>query len=153
MPQGNRAWHDGSHKVLTAGGVPKPKPVVFYLGLPFRRLLSWNWLVPIGRIGGTGAELYGLSSASSEFVALTTGRFYLFANDAVLPWPFWKILYANNTGVTRRVKAGDWRQNSPGYLLTGDSTSKPMHRSLPEHLYRAGRERNDSQRHLSRRIG
>lgn len=103
LPKGRDAWHDGPYEVLTAGGAMREKPIALTVGVPLRRSLSWNWFVPIARVGGTGAEYHGLPAASSEFVALSSGRLFLYVNDAVLPWPFWRTLYANNSGAPARV--------------------------------------------------
>jgi uncharacterized protein (DUF2235 family) len=104
LPTGDIVWRDGRYEVTTPAGVAvRPRPVVFYLGLPFRRSLSWNWFVPIARVGATGAEYHGLPAASNEFIALTSGRLFLYVNDAVLPWPFWTALYANNSGAAAAV--------------------------------------------------
>ncbi|HEY3384555.1 MAG TPA: DUF2235 domain-containing protein [Vicinamibacterales bacterium] len=100
LPQEPQAmWHDGDILVTTpAGFTSGRRPAVFYPALPFRRVLAWNWFVPVVRVGASGAEYHSLAPGFSEFTARQSGRIFLYVNDALLPSPFWRSLYENNRG-------------------------------------------------------
>lgn len=84
------------------------------MGVPFRRHLSENWLALIVRVGANGRDEQalrfegpGLGCAHSKgetvctgaFTARSTGKVFIFVNDAVLAIPrFAGLFYANNDG-------------------------------------------------------
>lgn len=92
-------WSDASRKVtsLTGFGTFEQLNPAFVLGLPFRRVLTQRWFVPIARIGAAGPVDY---SPLRENPTLITPRFdgqlFLFVNDAIAI-PYGR-LYHNNKG-------------------------------------------------------
>jgi hypothetical protein len=88
-----------------AGVVARPTPWVFRIGLPLKRSLSWNWFVPIARVGSNGAQYQGLAMSCTELTVRKPGRLFLYVNDGVLFWPMpvWHTFYDNNQGVPASV--------------------------------------------------
>lgn len=73
-------------------------PVVFLPSLPFRRILTAQWFVPMVRVGATSAEYHPLDAGAVEFSPRVGGQLFLFVNDAVGPAPWFKVFYDNNHG-------------------------------------------------------
>lgn len=98
-------WHDGSYAVDRAAGFSSGRnPFVFVPALPFRRVLTAQWFVPMARVGDTTAEYHPIDEATVEFTSRQGGQLFLFVNDAVGPWPFWHTFYANNAGRSPRLE-------------------------------------------------
>ena len=98
-------WRDGSYAVDSAAGFSSGRnPFVFVPALPFRRVLTAQWFVPMARIGDTTAEYHPINQASVEFTSRQGGQLFLFVNDAVGPSPFWHTFYDNNTGGPPRIE-------------------------------------------------
>jgi hypothetical protein len=125
LEQGNRyevrvqlaeRWKDGETLDTWLNGFSSTaNPLVFLPALPFRRVLTADWFVPVARVGRTGAEyhLFALvdqaeqktmqeqerkyDQAVAEITPKRTGELFLFVNDAVLPFN-WDYFYENNRG-------------------------------------------------------
>jgi uncharacterized protein (DUF2235 family) len=91
-------WNDGGRYAVDtpAGFSTGRNPLVFGLALPFRRVLTAQWFVPLARIGETTAEYHPIDATAVEFTSRQPGQLFLFVNDAIAPWPFWASWYANN---------------------------------------------------------
>jgi hypothetical protein len=108
---GRTAWRDAGVEVdspagFTAGsrGLTPGQRALFGLFVPFRRLWSAAWFVPIARIGAQGSDQYPLAASATELTARTSGELLLFVNDAILPINLsppslgWGSYYSNNHG-------------------------------------------------------
>jgi hypothetical protein len=85
-------WIDGTVRVASPAGVTVRTPgltlgqrVVYTVGVPFRRLWTTRWFVPVARVGASGIEHHALSSRETEIVPETTGELFLFVNDSIAP--------------------------------------------------------------------
>jgi hypothetical protein len=97
VPKGQ--WFDRTMPVPTAAGLGSGEnPLVFIPFLPFRRVLTTQWFVPMVRIGSRGAEYHPLNTGSVEFTPRVTGQLFLFVNDAIGIGPWLKAFYGNNHG-------------------------------------------------------
>ena len=135
MEQGNRyevrvaldaPWRDGELSAWLNGFSSMARPGLFLPALPFRRVLTADWFVPVARVGSTGAEYYLFTpvdqaeqkgaaqvrqykQAVAEITPRRTGELFLFVNDALAPWAR-DYFYGNNQGgpatVTVRKLAG-----------------------------------------------
>lgn len=103
-------WHDGSIEVTSTAGISStPKMALF---LPFRRIWSVNWFVPIAAIGTRVPERHYLTEPTTGFTATRTGLLSLYVNDAAFPGApdddrgvlDWDDYYDNNTGGPARVR-------------------------------------------------
>lgn len=95
-------WKDGSYHVnsLIGFGTLDHLNPAFVLGLPFRRLLTQRWFVPVARIGATGPVEYDpLRDDPTVFTPRLDGQLFLFVNDAIAI-PYGR-LYGNNKGTAR----------------------------------------------------
>jgi uncharacterized protein (DUF2235 family) len=92
-------WADASNRVESPAGFDSGrKPRVFIPALPFRRVLTAKWFVPMLRVGVNHAEYHALDSSFVEFSPRQKGQLFLFVNDAIGPVDFdW--FYQNNHGV------------------------------------------------------
>ena len=92
-------WADGQVWVDSPAGFGSGRlPLVFLPSLPFRRILTAQWFVPMVRVGATSAEYHPLGETAVEFSPRVAGQLFLFVNDAVGPAPWFKAFYANNQG-------------------------------------------------------
>ncbi len=97
LPAGG--WFDKNEPVTTAAGYASGnRALVFIPALPFRRVLTAQWFVPMARIGSKGAEYHTLSEVTTEFTPRRSGQLFLFVNDAIGLWPYWRYFYENNRG-------------------------------------------------------
>lgn len=97
LPPGG--WFDDTHLVEDAAGFSSTEGgPAFLLGLPFRRVLTSKWFVPMARIGEHWAEYHALDAGSVEIVPRRTGQLFLFVNDAVGLPPWREFFYENNRG-------------------------------------------------------
>lgn len=134
MLPNDRSWKDKTIDVETPKGFSSGKSPVFVAALPFRRVLTAPWFVPMVRVGNQLAEYHQIDQTEDvapsrpesrdeagarrrrafvEFTPAFTGQLFLFVNDAVLPGPWLKTLYGNNGGTaTVRVTAVD-RETMP----------------------------------------
>jgi hypothetical protein len=77
---------------------------LFTAFVPFRRVWTSDWFVPIARIGEKGLSQYAIETDDTTITAGISGELYLFVNDAILPlnvWPWafgWDTYYKNNDG-------------------------------------------------------
>ena len=117
-----QVWRDAGIRVNSPAGFSSGTHPRFLIFLPFRRVLSAEWFVPLVRIGNHVAEYHPLNSIEeipdpsgraerrlgaepakirgfAEFTPARTGEMFLFVNDVVLPGPWVKKLYGNNHGV------------------------------------------------------
>jgi uncharacterized protein (DUF2235 family) len=103
-------WMDETIPVAsTAGFESKPIMVLF---LPFRRIWSANWFVPIAAIGHRLPERHYLTDPTTEFTATRDGLLSLYVNDAAFPAGRidgrtcfgWDCYYQNNSGGPARVR-------------------------------------------------
>jgi hypothetical protein len=119
LQQGNRyevrlelgaKWRDGEDLTAWLNGFSSMRrPGLFLPALPFRRVLTADWFVPVARIGNTGAEYHLFTSVDraeegqppryDQAVAVITpgrtGQLFLFVNDAIAPFQ-WDYFYRNN---------------------------------------------------------
>lgn len=99
LPPGG--WTDRGHVVERPAGFGTPAGgIPFFFGLPFRRVLTADWFVPMVRIGSLAAEYHALDQGAITFTAARDGQMFLFVNDAIGIWPFWSSFYENNGGDT-----------------------------------------------------
>lgn len=102
-------WADLGIRVASPEGFSYSSPglgavqrAVFFIYVPFRRIWSANWFVPIARIGERGFDQYPLGARDNTFTARNTGELFLFVNDSIAPiGPAglgWTSYYPNNTG-------------------------------------------------------
>jgi hypothetical protein len=106
-------WQDGdvtveySAKGFTSrtSGLTALQKGIFAAFVPFRRLWSADWFVPIARIGEGGLDQYRLDRQTMNIDAKTTGELFLFVNDAIWPvnlrplaWGWNRAFYTNNHG-------------------------------------------------------
>jgi uncharacterized protein (DUF2235 family) len=126
LPAGQ--WKDSTIDVKTPLGFSSGADPRFVLALPFRRVLTARWFVPMVRIGNHVAEYHPLNEVEvipagpsddgspaghsaaangrraprirgfAEFAPARSGQLFLFVNDAILPGPWLKTLYNNNHG-------------------------------------------------------
>ncbi len=113
-------WADRTVPVETPHGFSSTRGPAFMAALPFRRILTSRWLVPVAAVGDTLPQRHALASGSdtetaTSGVAFTTGRggrLTLFVNDAILPVAYdpvtgfcmgWDCYYRNNTGAPALV--------------------------------------------------
>jgi uncharacterized protein (DUF2235 family) len=126
LPPGQ--WKDKTLEVKTPAGFSSGADPRFLLFLPFRRVLTTRWFVPMVRIGDDVAEYHPLNQLEvvpdepradgpsrsdsrringnaakrirgfAEFAPARTGQMFLFVNDAILPGPWLKTFYDNNQG-------------------------------------------------------
>ena len=111
-------WSNGglfgrTHRVdTTAGFSSGDEGAALLFALPFRRVLTVRWFVPIARIGMHLAEYHPLDQDTVTITPRRSGQLFLFVNDAIPPWPFWTHSYVNNTGgsaavtITRALASG-----------------------------------------------
>jgi uncharacterized protein (DUF2235 family) len=113
-------WRDKGTQVDTPAGFSSGRHPIFVASLPFRRVLTARWFVPMVRVGDHLAEYHRLNQIEevptsaadaslpsqqrrtqvrgfAEFTPTFTGPMFLFVNDAVLPFR-WEALYSNNRG-------------------------------------------------------
>ena len=95
-------WSDKSIEVRTADGFSSAGHPTMYLFAPLRRIVRANWLVPIARVGSRGADYAVLGSTPVTVSPRRDAQLFLFANDAVAPWP-WDYFYRNNTGAPVQI--------------------------------------------------
>lgn len=110
LPAGG--WKDGGRIVVpnTAGFSSfDHMPYVFIPALPFRRMLTAKWFVPVVRIGANSAEYHVLNDAPVEVTPRRTGQLFLFVNDAVGVPSFTEKFYANNSGGGATVTVAELR--------------------------------------------
>jgi hypothetical protein len=109
---GDPGWRDHETPVSSPGGfttlssdLSLRQRALFAASVPFRRVWSENWFVPIARVGDGGLEHYPLDLTSKVITAKTSNELFLFVNDSIAPlgltspWVGWKSAYANNHGV------------------------------------------------------
>ena len=95
-------WMDDTIPVTSPAGFASGRqPLVFVPSLPFRRVLTVPWFVPIARVGANSAEYHALGEGFAEFTPRHEGQLFLFVNDAIGPGPWFRSLYGNNHGVAR----------------------------------------------------
>ena len=115
-------WRDKSIRVDSPAGFSSGRNPLFVLFLPFRRVLTASWFVPMVRIGDQLAEYHRIDQLEEippasgtparrgdrrkvrgfvEFTPSFTGQMFLFVNDALLPGPWLKSLYTNNHGTAQ----------------------------------------------------
>ena len=108
-------WKDLSHPADIGGlkGFAKRFEWPFLLGFPMRRHLSMPWFTLIGEIGLDTGEIVPINRPSFTFRPASSGRLYLYVNDAInaaaLPIPQnedrtvtstdWWAYYSNNRGM------------------------------------------------------
>lgn len=109
-------WKDKNEEVTSAEGFSTGDNFFVAPFLPFRRVLTARWFVPIIRVGeylpnvtlnrqnpnsqtAFGVEYHLLNKKEPvEFTPEISGRMVLFVNDAIAPLPWWNYFYENNDG-------------------------------------------------------
>jgi uncharacterized protein (DUF2235 family) len=104
LPRGG--WFDASRQVTRLSGFSSlersentnERQLIYLLALPFRRVLTAQWFVPIARIGALGAEYHTLDRENVEIVPRQSSQLFLFVNDAIGVPPFrtWNYFYTSN---------------------------------------------------------
>lgn len=98
-------WADTvSHPAALAGFGSSENPFIYVPALPFRRVLTEPWFVPVARIGRRSPEYYTLAKSTTEITPRRTGYLYLFVNDAVGIPPWHAYFYKNNVGGAASVR-------------------------------------------------
>ena len=111
-PRAGRPWSDGGVTVdySAAGftsrsdGLSPLQRVLFTVFVPFRRVWTSDWFVPIARVGEQGLSQYALEEDETTITPSLSGELFLFVNDAILPvnvMPLafgWDAYYENNNG-------------------------------------------------------
>ncbi len=108
---------DGGIAVTRAGGFGIFSPgltlrqrALFFVAIPFKRLVAANWFAVVARVDDAGVEQVAVTAEPTRFTARKTGELFLFVNDALVPaamlpgaggWPRWDRLYSNNEGTAR----------------------------------------------------
>ena len=117
--QPNDRWMDDAIPVSTPAGISSGRSPRFLVLLPFRRVLTARWFVPIVRVGNQLAEYHRIEHLEEvtsttttgtanqpqrrklrgfvEFTPTFTGPMFLFVNDAIAPWS-WQAAYDDNHG-------------------------------------------------------
>jgi hypothetical protein len=106
----------------TAGISSKPLMALF---LPFRRIWSVNWFVPIAAIGTRVPERHYLMDPTTEFIPTRDGTLSLYVNDAAFPVGRidgrtcfgWDCYYRNNSGGPARVRLTELDANTAAASL------------------------------------
>ncbi len=102
LPQ--TGWRDDQYVVTQPAGFSSTEGGTRYiLGLPFRRVLTSKWFVPIARIGEHWAEYHALHAGTVEIMPRRTGQLFLFVNDAIGLPPWRASFYNNNDGALATV--------------------------------------------------
>jgi uncharacterized protein (DUF2235 family) len=89
------------------GELPWWKNLMFLAATPFRRQWMQPWYVPMARVGPDPFEQYALSDTVNTITPRTSGRLFLFVNDAILPASLtppglgWAAYYRNNLGTAK----------------------------------------------------
>jgi hypothetical protein len=95
---------------LFSPGLTAQQRAIFFVALPFKRLVTANWFTMVARVDDAGAEHVAVTAEPTRFTARKTGELFLFVNDALVPaailpdagaWPRWDRLYSNNQGTAR----------------------------------------------------
>ena len=97
-------WYDLKHHVTSAEGFSSIRGgPIFLAALPFRRVFTARWFVPIARVGDRQPEYHTIENGTVEFVPRQQGQLFLFVNDAIGPPGMTKYFYNNNNGPPARV--------------------------------------------------
>jgi uncharacterized protein (DUF2235 family) len=99
-------WKDKGQSVDSPEGFSTGDNFFVAPFLPFRRVLTARWFVPIIRIGDYGnlRESHGVeyhllnTKEPVDFTPRISGPMVLFVNDAIGPLPWWRFFYDNNDG-------------------------------------------------------
>ena len=105
-------WRDRKIYTGVQGYGRESMSALMYLGMPFRRHLFEPWFKPVARIGSKGTDDYPLDPRNivshnanktliAEITARSTGKLFIFVNDAVSPFPWWQPSYRNNEGTAQ----------------------------------------------------
>jgi hypothetical protein len=105
-------WFDKETEVTGPEGFSTGDNLFVAPFLPFRRVLTARWFVPIIRIGdysrvfeSNGVEYYLVNTKEPvEFTPQISGPMVLFVNDAIAPLPWWDYFYTNNDGGIGQVE-------------------------------------------------
>jgi hypothetical protein len=105
-------WKDNGQEVLSPEGFSTGDNFFVAPFLPFRRVLTARWFVPIIRIGdysrlqdSNGVEYHLVNRTEPvEFTPQISGPMMLFVNDAIAPLPWWDYFYENNDGGIGQVE-------------------------------------------------
>jgi hypothetical protein len=106
-----KPWSDDTVVVRSAAGftgrsdgLTLLQRFLFTAFVPFRRVWTSDWFVPIARIGEQGLSQYGIEKDDTTITAGISGELFLFVNDAILPINVMPLAfggdayYANNNG-------------------------------------------------------
>jgi hypothetical protein len=91
-------WRDAQNEADLTGVTSAQRPWVYVVALPFRRMLTRDWFVPVARIGRKSAEYHTLATPTTQVVPRQSGHLYLFVNDAIGVRPWRNVFYDNNHG-------------------------------------------------------
>ena len=116
-------WMDASIPVTSTAGFGSTPPMALFL--PFRRIWSVNWFVPIAAIGLSVPERHYLTNPTTEFTATRDGLLSLYVNDAAFPVARfdgrtcfgWDCYYQNNSGGPARVRVSELDANTAAASL------------------------------------
>lgn len=109
-------WKDASIPVPSSAGIKGTWAMNLFV--PFRRVWSLDWFVPVAAIGRKVPERHYLTVPTTEFTATRTGRLTLYVNDAAFPVNAmgglclgWDCYYQNNSGGPARVRVTQLNAN------------------------------------------
>ncbi|MGB4911230.1 MAG: DUF2235 domain-containing protein [Candidatus Dechloromonas phosphoritropha] len=106
-------WKDSHLDADLRGVRPAQVSWAMRLATPLRREFTHPWLMPMARIGSSGADLYplvpdpsvpvdpGLTVLEARIVARSSGELFLYVNDAVGPPGQYDFFYSNNQGTAQ----------------------------------------------------
>ena len=116
-------WKDKNTVVTSPEGFSTGDNFFVAPFLPFRRVLTARWFVPIIRIGeyyssqqtSYGVEYHLLNTVEPvEFTPDISGPMVLFVNDAIGPLSQWEYFYKNNDGGIGQVEITRVEDTTPG---------------------------------------
>lgn len=121
------SWKDASHHIPSTAGFGGTWQMNLFL--PYRRIWSLKWFVPVAAIGRRVPERHYLTSERTEFTSTRNDLLFLYVNDAAFPigqsgelCPGWDCYYKNNSGGPARVLVT---------RLDGNASSAPLTKLEP----------------------
>lgn len=116
-------WRDLTLPVTSTAGIGSTPAMAPFV--PFRRIWSIDWFVPVAAIGTKAPERHYLTDPTTEFTATRNGWLSLYVNDAAFPvgriddrlCVGWDCYYRNNSGGPARVRVTELDANTPASTL------------------------------------
>lgn len=116
-------WKDASIPVTSTAGIESSGMMGLFL--PFRRIWTASWFVPIAAIGTKIPERHYLTEPALDFTPTRAGKLSLYVNDAAIPLAYgedgfcftWDCYYRNNVGGPARVRVTEVDANTTAKSL------------------------------------